>query len=92
MRRQLGTDSAAVVLANPVAADRQLDRELHDSTLREGLEMLAAQRVSGKNVTPRLLEFFHARTEGASLAVNVELVLGNATLAGQVAVALAAAV
>ena len=88
-RRELATDSAGVVLANPIAADRQLDLALHDSTLAAGLEMLAAEGVTGKDVTPRLLEFFHDQTHGASLRVNVELVLSNAALAGQVAVALA---
>jgi pseudouridine-5'-phosphate glycosidase len=53
--------------------------------------MLAAEGVTGKDVTPRLLEFFHDATRGASLRVNVDLVLGNAALAGEVAVALAGA-
>jgi pseudouridine-5'-phosphate glycosidase len=89
-RRELGLDSAAVVLANPLAADRQLDRELHDRVLADGLAMLAAEGVSGKDVTPRLLEYFHGHTEGESLRANVELVLSNAAVAGAVAVAVAA--
>lgn len=88
-RRALGTDSAGVVLANPVPVDRQLDSELHDTTLAAGLELLDREGVSGKDVTPRLLEYFHSATQGASLRVNVDLVLGNALLAGQVAAALA---
>ncbi len=90
-RRSLGIDRAGVVLANPVPPDRQLDRELHDSTLAAGLTMLERDSVRGKDVTPRLLEFFHSATRGASLSVNMDLVLSNAALAGQVAAALAAA-
>ncbi len=89
-RRTLGTDQAGVVLANPIPAERQLDQDLHDETLAAGLLMLERDRVTGKNVTPRLLEYFHTATHGESLRVNVELVLGNALLAGQVAAALAA--
>ncbi|MGI8414758.1 MAG: pseudouridine-5'-phosphate glycosidase [Nakamurella sp.] len=89
-RRALGTDSAGVVLANPVPVDQQLDKELHDTTLAAGLELLDREGVTGKDVTPRLLEYFHTATHGASLRVNVDLVLGNALLAGQVAAALAA--
>jgi pseudouridine-5'-phosphate glycosidase len=89
-RRELATDHAAVVLANPLAPDRQLDPALHDATLADGLALLAAEGVAGKDVTPRLLEYFHAATHGESLRVNVELVLSNAGLAGEVAVALAA--
>ena len=89
-RRALATDRAAVVLANPIPPDRQLDQRLHDDTLEAGLALLESEGVSGKDVTPRLLEYFHAATHGESLRVNVELVLSNAGLAGQVAAALAA--
>lgn len=87
-RAALGTDRAAVVLANPLPADRQLDPRLHDRTLADGLALLADEGVVGKDVTPRLLEYFHTATHGESLRVNVELVLANAFLAGEVAAAL----
>jgi pseudouridine-5'-phosphate glycosidase len=41
-------------------------------------------------VTPFLLARFHAATQGRSLAVNVRIILGNAALAAQIAVAVAA--
>lgn len=88
-RRELGTDSAGVVLANPLPVDKQLDPALHDETLAAGLQLLHDEGVSGKDVTPRLLEHFHSATHGESLRVNVDLVLSNALLAGQVAAALA---
>ncbi len=88
VRRELSTDPAGVVLANPVPADRQLDPTLHEATLTAGLELLEARGITGKDVTPRLLEFFHDATGGESLRVNVELVLSNAALAAEVAVAL----
>ncbi|HET8588005.1 MAG TPA: pseudouridine-5'-phosphate glycosidase [Nakamurella sp.] len=89
-RRSLATDSAGVVLANPIPADRQLDPALHDRVLAEGLAELDRDGVTGKDVTPALLAHFHRATGGESLRVNVELVLSNAELAGRVAVALAA--
>jgi pseudouridine-5'-phosphate glycosidase len=87
-RRALATDRAGVVLANPLPAELQLDPDLHNRTLADGLALLDAEGVTGKDVTPRLLEFFHDATAGASLWVNVDLVLANAGLAGEVAVAL----
>jgi pseudouridine-5'-phosphate glycosidase len=90
-RRELATDSAGVVLANPLPAELQLDLALHDRTLAQGLEQLRSEGITGKDVTPRLLEFFHNATHGASLKVNVDLVLSNAFLAGEVAMALVAA-
>jgi len=90
-RRDLATDQAGVVLANPLPTALQLDLQLHDQTLAAGLELLRTQGITGKDVTPKLLEFFHNATHGASLRVNVDLVLSNATLSGQIAVALARA-
>ena len=45
--------------------------------------------ITGKDVTPALLEHFHAGSGGASLRTNLALVRANAELAAQVAVALA---
>lgn len=84
-RDGLGTDRAGVVLANPLPADRQVERGLHDRLVSEGLAMLERDGVRGKDVTPRLLEYFHENSGGESLRANVELVLSNARLAGEVA-------
>ena len=84
-RDRLGTDTAGVVLANPLPTGRQVDRELHDRLVAEGLALLEREGVHGKDVTPRLLEFFHDSSGGESLRANVELVLANARLAGEVA-------
>jgi len=89
-RRVLGTDSAGVVLANPLPEGRQVDPGLHARLVAEGLALLAREGVHGKDVTPRLLEFFHESSGGESLRANVELVLANAALAAEVAVELAA--
>jgi len=80
---------AAILVAQPIAAHEQLDRELHDRALRSGLEAAHRQGVAGKAVTPFLLDHFHSQTEGASLEVNVRLVVANARLAGQIAQAAA---
>jgi pseudouridine-5'-phosphate glycosidase len=77
-----------VILANPLPVTRQVDPALHDELVADGLATLAQEGVTGKDVTPRLLEFFHDRSGGESLRANVELVLANAALAAEVAVAL----
>lgn len=77
----------AVVVANPLPESEQLDPDLHDRVLTEGLALVAQRGVRGKDVTPVLLEHFHRATDGASLATNVRLVLNNAKLAAEIAVA-----
>jgi pseudouridine-5'-phosphate glycosidase len=81
---------AALVVANPLPPEEQLDPALHDRVLAAGLAGLARERVVGKSVTPYLLAHFHEATEGASLAVNIRIILRNAALAAQIAVAHAA--
>jgi pseudouridine-5'-phosphate glycosidase len=80
-RAELGL--GAIVVANPL--DEPLDAALHERVLSEGLEAAASEGVTGKDVTPFLLERFHRETEGASLAANVRLVRRNAALAARIA-------
>ncbi len=87
-RDVLATDSAGVVVANPLPLDRQVDPTLHDRLVTQGLELLARKGIHGKEVTPALLEFFHDNSGGESLRANIELVLANARLAGEIAAAL----
>ena len=89
-RRELGTDDRAVMVANPLPVDEQLDPGLHDRALREGLGELERRGIEGKDVTPFLLDHFLAATEGASLEANVRLVLRNARLGAGIAAELAA--
>jgi pseudouridine-5'-phosphate glycosidase len=84
-RAALGSD-AAVVVANPI--DEQLDPALHDQVLRAGLKAAASAGATGKDATPFLLDYFHRETDGASLEVNVRIVLRNARLAAEIAAAL----
>ena len=46
-------------------------------------------QATGKAVTPFLLAWFHEHTGGASLDVNVRIILRNADLAARIAVAAA---
>jgi pseudouridine-5'-phosphate glycosidase len=90
-QREQGVHRGAVLVANPLPVDEQLDPALHDRTLFDGLAALERAGITGKAVTPFLLAHFHSATDGASLAVNIRIILRNAALAAQVAVELAAA-
>lgn len=85
----LALDDRALVLANPIPAAEQLDPTTHDRVLHSGLALLQSRRITGKDVTPFLLEHFHDATRGESLRVNIRVVERNAALAADVAVALA---
>ncbi|HEX7131055.1 MAG TPA: pseudouridine-5'-phosphate glycosidase [Iamia sp.] len=86
-RAALGTEDSALVVANPVREEQALPQEMHDRVLGEGLDLAARTDIRGKDVTPFLLAYFHQATAGASLEVNVDLVLANAALAARIAAA-----
>jgi pseudouridine-5'-phosphate glycosidase len=85
-RKEVGTLSKALVVANPVV--KEMDKARHDEILKSGLEKAAQQGVVGKNVTPFLLEHFHTTSKGESLAINTEIIKANCLLGAQIAVAL----
>jgi len=89
-RARTGTD-AAIVVANPLPEEEQLDPALHDRVLAEAMAGLRRAGVTGKAVTPYLLGHLHEATGGASLAANVAIIRRNAELAARIAVAAAAA-
>jgi pseudouridylate synthase len=89
-REEVGAPGG-VLVANPLPPDEQLDPALHDRVLSDALTAAAEQGVHGKAITPFLLDRLRAATEGESLRANVALVLRNAALAGEIAVAAAAA-
>ena len=81
-----------VVLANPIPAAHEMPRQRIDAAIDQALAEARAQGVQGKATTPFLLARVAALTGGDSLQANIALVLNNAALAAQVAVALAARV
>jgi pseudouridine-5'-phosphate glycosidase len=85
-RKDVGTLSKALVVANPVV--KEMDKARHDEILKSGLEKAEKQGVVGKNVTPFLLEHFHTTSKGESLAINTEIIKANCLLGAQIAVAL----
>jgi len=85
-RAGVNTSNSAVVVTNPVK--KELDRKLHDQLLHDGLALADKEHITGKAVTPFLLEYFHRASKGASLDVNVDIIKANSLLAAQIAIAL----
>jgi pseudouridine-5'-phosphate glycosidase len=82
-RASVGTNGAALLVANPVV--REMNRTKHDQILATGLAKAEAAHITGKDVTPFLLEHFHTTSQGESLAVNIEIIKSNSALAADIA-------
>jgi pseudouridine-5'-phosphate glycosidase len=88
-RVELGTDLAALVVANPLPLDEQMDPTRHAALLEGGLAAATEAGIRGKAVTPFLLEWFHQKSGGDSLRANIAIIRRNAELAARIAVAAA---
>jgi pseudouridine-5'-phosphate glycosidase len=86
---QLGLDGGLVV-ANPIPAAHEVPRERVERATTQALADARAKGITGKAVTPFLLARVNELTGGESLEANVALVVSNARLAAQVAVAYSA--
>jgi pseudouridine-5'-phosphate glycosidase len=84
-RREVGTDHSALIVANPVI--HEMDHARHDDILTSGLALAKADGITGKAVTPFLLEYFHSASKGESLRVNIDIIKSNSALAADIAVA-----
>ncbi|TXS61829.1 pseudouridine-5'-phosphate glycosidase [Streptomyces sp. me109] len=93
MRAQDALDgpASALIVANPVPEEEQLDPGLHARVLTDALRACEAEGVTGQAVTPFLLDHLVRHTDGASLAANLAAVRGNVRLAGRIAAAWAGA-
>jgi pseudouridine-5'-phosphate glycosidase len=85
-RFALETNDRAIVIANPVV--NQMDLALHNQILETGLKAAEDNHITGKAVTPFLLEYFHTQSKGESLRVNIDIIKANTALASQIAISL----
>jgi pseudouridine-5'-phosphate glycosidase len=74
-----------IVVANPIDEADEMDHAQHQAVLASGLAEVERRGITGKDVTPFLLGWFHEQTHGASLTANIALVLSNAALAARIA-------
>ncbi|MFJ6558721.1 pseudouridine-5'-phosphate glycosidase [Streptomyces sp. NPDC091412] len=89
MRAQnaLRAPESALIVANPVPPQEQLDPELHARVLADALHACEEEGVTGQAVTPFLLDYLVRHTDGASLRANLAAVRGNVRLAALIAAA-----
>jgi pseudouridine-5'-phosphate glycosidase len=85
-REQLELCSALVV-ANPVSIEDELDPIEHHRALEEALRRAEEKQITGKDVTPFVLESMVELTGGQSLEVNLRIAEANIRLAAEIATA-----
>lgn len=88
--RQELASTGGVLIANPIPEAHEIAFEQMEVHIEAALAAAREQQITGKRLTPFLLDQVRQRTQGQSLAANIALVANNARVAAEIAVALAA--
>lgn len=81
--------TGGLVVANPIPPEFAMPREAVNAAIDRALQEAQQQGIGGKDSTPFLLARVTELTGGDSLVANIQLVLNNARLAAEIAVAYA---
>ncbi len=77
--------ASAIVVANPVPEEHQLDPQAHAALLADALAVAEREGIRGKAVTPFLLDQIYLASRGDSLEANIWAVRNNVALAARIA-------
>lgn len=86
---QLGL-KGSVLIANPVPANQEIEASAMEIHILQALNAAKEKAITGKNITPFLLQYLAEHTKGESLETNIALIKNNAAVGAQLAVAFAA--
>lgn len=77
-----------VLIGCPIPEKDEIPFEKMEQVIREALEKCKSMNITGKRITPFLLDEVKTLTSGNSLDANIKLVLNNANLGAKIAAAL----
>ena len=75
----------STLVANPVPKENEIPQKKITSIINKIILDLKKNKISGKKVTPFLLERIHKETNGESLNTNISLALNNVHLGAKIA-------
>jgi pseudouridine-5'-phosphate glycosidase len=81
--------SGGILVGVPIPVEHAMDHEVIDAVIDDALVEMQRQGIHGKATTPYLLASIAERTGGRSLEANINLILNNARVAAELAIALA---
>ena len=80
--------NTGLLVTNPIPEEYSMDADYINKEIDEAIKEMNALGIKGKETTPYLLDKIQKLTGGESLEANIKLVLNNAKLASQIAVAM----
>ena len=83
---QMGLNGA-VLIANPVPAEQEIVAKEMEVHIQKALNAAKEKKITGKEVTPFLLQYISEHTKGESLEANIALIKNNAKVGARLSVA-----
>ncbi len=77
-----------ILIGCPIKEEDQIPFEKMEAVIQEALDKCENQNITGKRITPFLLDEVKKITDGSSLEANIKLVINNAEIGAQIAVAM----
>ena len=77
-----------ILIAVPVPEEQGLPAEYAESAIMQATREATAAGIAGKDITPYVLDRVSEITDGASMTANIALLINNARVAGEIALAL----
>lgn len=74
-----------MLIANPIPLDYAMDSDYINDNIKAAVEEARQRNITGKDVTPFLLDKIQQLTGGKSLESNIQLVYNNAALGARIA-------
>ena len=79
--------NGAVLIANPVPDEQEIIAEEMEIHIQKALNAAKEKKITGKEVTPFLLQYISEHTKGESLEANIALIKNNAKVGAKLSVA-----
>lgn len=76
-----------ILVTVPVPAEKELKADIAEHAIEQATNEAVSASIAGKDITPFVLSRVSELTDGASMAANIALLVNNARVAGEIALA-----
>ena len=77
--------NGSVLIFNPVTINKSINKNLIDKWIKKSLQKAKSNNIEGKDLTPYLIKEINIQSNNKTLNANIDLIINNALLAGELA-------
>jgi len=75
---------SSILIVNPIPKEDEIDKHEFEKIMEEVEKELKKKKITGKDVTPFLLNSIHKKSKGKTIKANKSLILSNAKLGSEI--------